>query len=45
MMLGQTYEKRKKMKIAPKITRPRTSQRAQLFQVLRLLHILRLYLS
>jgi hypothetical protein len=31
-----TYEKRKKMKTAPKMIRPRTSQRAQLFQVLRL---------
>jgi hypothetical protein len=31
---GCTYEKRKKMKIAPKMIRPRTSQRAQLFQVL-----------
>lgn len=32
------------MRIAPKMTRPRTSQRAQLFQVL-LLHTLLLYLS
>jgi hypothetical protein len=33
---GYTYEKRKKMKIAPRMIRPRTSQRAQLLQVLRL---------
>lgn len=34
MIAVMTYENRKKMRIAPKIIRPRTSQRAQLFQVL-----------
>jgi hypothetical protein len=44
---GKTYEKRKKTKRMPMMIRPRTSQRAQLFQVLRppFVHLYRLKVS
>jgi hypothetical protein len=44
---GEAYEKRKKTKRMPRMIRPRTSQRAQLFQVLRppFVHLYRLKVS